>query len=92
MEEEQWWKAKYAIEIKPAKGYYAIILANKNFGEHGGGACPVKNRDEAIKEIREIVRTWRNVTRKNLYFDSYTDQITVADVLGNTKLTDFIQG
>jgi len=44
------------------------------------------------REIREIVRTWRNVTRKNLYFDSYTDQITVADVLGNTKLTDFIQG
>jgi hypothetical protein len=93
---------KYMIKIECPnwKGYNYALFYAKQYGNQHGGATEAKSKPELIKEIRDIIKEWESfdsilgrmsdkVTRKNLDFQSFTDEVTIGDVFGNTSLLNF---
>ena len=93
---------KYMIKIDPPawKGYMYAILFSKQYGCMHGGASEAKTKEDLLQNIRNIIKDWESfdsilgrmsdkVTKQNLDFQSFTDEITIGDVFGNTSLFDF---
>jgi len=90
---------KYEIVVRPSPQGYFLIL-KKNFGDHYGMACHVKTKEEALKEIRCMLRKWgefdyilnslpEKPSMNNLRFESFTKDITKAEIFGITPLSAF---
>jgi len=96
------YKYEIIIERPSWKGYKYAIFWQKNYGDHKGGCTEVKTKHELLKLIKKIIRDWESydyilnrfpdkVTEKNLLFKSFTKEITLAEIFGNTKLDDFLK-
>ena len=77
-------------------------MFGKNYGDFSGGTIGFYTKETAIAGMRKIIMEWESfdsilgrmpdkVTRENLVFRSFTDEITIADVFGNSKLSDWFQ-
>ena len=90
---------KYEIEIKRRphwEGY--SLFYGKRYGDFNGGATECKTKEELINKIKDIFKEWEEydaiVSRKgdkvninNLEFLSFTDEILIGDLFGNSRLT-----
>jgi hypothetical protein len=97
-------KIKYRIIIEPPawKGYRYAIRYGKLYGDCLGGATEFKTKEELLAFIRRLFRRWEEydcileripdkVTPENLYFESFTDEISKAELFGNKTLADFLE-
>lgn len=95
-------KHDYVIEVNPPVRDDCKYLLDygKNFGNYSGGGLHVETKEGLLDAIKNIVDEWESydsilgrmpdkVTDKNLWFWSFTDEVTKADALGNKKLTDY---
>lgn len=94
---------RYVIVIDPPSWgdeYKYDYSFSKNYGDYCGSGGEVKSKEALMNCIKRIIELWESydsivgrngnkVTRKNLFFHSFTDNITKMEVLGNRKLTEF---
>lgn len=91
---------RYVIEVKREEGEYASLYYSKNYGNHSGGAMGIKSKEELIRRVKKIKKNWESydsiarregdkVTKENLYFYSFTDEVKKMELLGMKRLSSF---
>lgn len=88
------------IEIKPPcwEGYKYSLWFNKGYGDCFGGTREYKTKEELLEAMKEVIKAWEGydsivqrmgdkITKKNLEFKSFTDEIGIADIFGEHQLT-----
>ena len=92
----------YSIVIeKPNwEGYKYGYSFSKNYGDFHGGYSEAKTKEDLLKKLRAIVHDWNGfdyivhreaneVTMENVEFESFTTDITLAEILGNAALSSW---
>lgn len=90
---------KYEIIIEPSDQpeYKYTVHFRKNFGDHYCGILAFKTKEELLRAVKEIFERWEDydgilqkepvkVSEKTLYFNSFTNEITKAELFGNMRL------
>ena len=84
------------------KGERYSLWFSKNYGNMYGGATGCSSLQSLKDTLRRIVRQWEEydsilgripdkVTDRNLYFESFTDEVTISDALGIQTLNGWIK-
>ncbi len=95
----------YSVKIRPPlwEGYMYSVWCDKLHGNGYGLATEVKSKAELLALVRDMFRQWEKyddclqrmpdkVTRQNLRFESFTPEISVAELFGNSTLDRFLGG
>ena len=95
-------KELYSIKIEAPQweGYKYSFNYSKNYGNMSGGCSEAKTKEELLERLRAIVRDWNGfdyivhreadeVTLHNTQFSSFTPEISMAEVLGNSSLSSW---
>jgi len=93
---------KYNVEIKQPnwEGYKYAVFYSKRYGNMSGGATEFKTKEDLIGFIKKQFKRWEKydsivqrigdkVTKNNLEFTSFTDDITKAELFGIKTLFSF---
>lgn len=97
---------RYMVEILPPnwEGFRYAVRFSKLFGDRFSGMTEFKSKEELIEFLRNrVFREWEKydsilerypakVTKKNLIFESFTEDITKEELLGVKTLSDFFGG
>ena len=73
-----------------------LLNYSKNYGDGTSGAVGYQTEEQIIDAIKRTIRDWEGfdselnrvsdkVTMNNLYFESFTNEITIADILGEPQ-------
>ena len=92
----------YSISIKKPnwKGYKYAVFYDKKCGNMSGGCTEFKTKEELITFCKKQMKSWQEydsilgripdkLTEDNFHFESFTDDIKKAELLGNTTLSAF---
>ena len=90
------------IEIKKPsseEAKYSLHLV-KQYGNHYSSYCSADSKQEALTIIGNMIEKWRSydsilgrtckVTAENTEFHSFTNEITKAEIFGNSRLEVFL--
>ena len=94
----------YEVEIEPARrdGERFTISYAKLHGDRSSGCNGVKSKAELLAFLREVFRQWEEydsildrrpekVTKRNLHFESFTPDVSVVELFGNTTMAAFLK-
>ena len=93
---------RYVISIRPPnwEGYKYGLWYDKLYGDSQGGATEVKTKQELLDHIKRIFNEWNQFdsilgrqpdkpTIENVFFESFTPDITKMELFGSKRLDAF---
>lgn len=77
------------------------VWFSKNYGNSYGGVTGYETKPDVIKSLRQTIKLWEEydsilgkmpdkVTTKNLFFESFTPEITITNILCIQTLGDWM--
>lgn len=94
-------KYRYTIFVTPPnwEGYKYCIDYDKRYGSHGGGITEKKTLEELVDMLVSTIIEWESfdtgverdgdrLTFRNTYFECYTGEITLLDLLNHPKIVE----
>lgn len=93
---------KYKIHIEKPHwdGYKYALFYSKEYGDNSGGATEFKTKQKLLDFVKEQINQWEGydsilgrisdkVTKGNIDFISFTDEINIAEIFGMETLFSF---